>query len=997
MSAAQWFSALQTRSKREVQEAFNRKQEEIQLRNIRHATFGQELDEIKQDLLTQEDRLRATYADDPKYLSELDNVINYDFRGGNPSLDFFQKTFKKDIFGYGFETVLDRTGFTQAITGNPNIITVAAENDEQGNFNPVLVNKAGGGDGSKQVITTATEDAVELQFGGVPYKLTQDASGKFLNSYLSKLRQTTKGTSFANLATLEAVATGIPVPPRNNIASLTGVPVEAMEDATAAPTPGGLMASIISGAREPGSLSEDEFQEALNDPYLAYLIDGQQMENIDDLGTLKSVADQGMYSGINRRIIESAWKEYEKNGGPDATQGRRTNNPLNLKFNAKNDWMGKKESENGFETFDDMAYGIRAADDTLRTYDNYNIDTVAKVINRWAPPNENNTDEYIKFVAKELNISPNDKIDLQNDETRQNLLKAMVKMESPDVTLTDEMIAAARDLSVVAYRGLSTRKQDLVGEGYKAKIRGKTVVENTLPFIEYKDAEGRYLTGDALFDEIMGEPGFIRGEPLSQTGPAQGRPTSYRGDDFATRNDVTVSDLLAGNNKYKSYFYKEGSTPFDLTADQVDSLDNRQRNLLLLKAKQVTKSNLNRMRNNIVDQKEQFSDANETFYQKVAGKLGLGLGNKRTRRELQRDNQLDQFFSNNPEYGREFFDLGAKAFADKYQNDLGFAKNFPTTEDKEFFKKELKELKHNARKELSDLLVYRTDENSDKANLEFLDTGERFKMLSLLYTSQAGGQKPLIATNDFSDAMRSFTATGQIDFAAATGTGTEKPLDPLDYANIGGGIQPIVDKLFGFKRNEQGDLVKGQNARAAFSLVFDSDAAETAINPNPLLGNADEIRRLMEFKAQNFNNPQIVNMVNDVLETEQLRRLVGHADFDIGFGRDLTPDQFQDTIMMNVPPMISVQLKHKVGQDEFTYFPMNAMQAANMISNGARLHGYQFYGDDGRTTGEFVEAADLPEFDQQSMIDMLGIGTNANGKLSRTADLQARLQAAEED
>ena len=139
---------------------------------------------------------------------------------------------------------------------------------------------------------------------------------------------------------------------------------------------------------------------------------------------------------------------------------------------------------------------------------------------------------------------------------------------------------------------------------------------------------------------------------------------------------------------------------------------------------------------------------------KVAGKLNLGIGNRQARKELRRDNQLDQFFANNPEYGREFFDLGAKGFADKYQNDLGFGKNFPTTEDKELFKKELKELKQGARRELADLLVYRTDENSDKANLEFLDMGERFKMLSLLYTNQAGGEQPLIASGDFSNAMR---------------------------------------------------------------------------------------------------------------------------------------------------------------------------------------------------------------------------------------------------
>ena len=67
-----------------------------------------------------------------------------------------------------------------------------------------------------------------------------------------------------------------------------------------------------------------------------------------------------------------------------------------------------------------------------------------------------------------------------------------------------------------------------------------------------------------------------------------------------------------------------------------------------------------------------------------------------------------------------------------------------------------------------------------------------------------------------------------------------------------------------------------------------------------------------------------------------------------------------------------------------------------MIANGARLHGYQFYGDDGRTTGRFVEAAGLPRFDQQSIIDIIGIGEDANGKLSRTAALQAQLQAKED-
>ena len=47
-SAVSWFNALQKRRANEVQEEFNRKQEELQQAQIRHGTFGAQLSAARQ-------------------------------------------------------------------------------------------------------------------------------------------------------------------------------------------------------------------------------------------------------------------------------------------------------------------------------------------------------------------------------------------------------------------------------------------------------------------------------------------------------------------------------------------------------------------------------------------------------------------------------------------------------------------------------------------------------------------------------------------------------------------------------------------------------------------------------------------------------------------------------------------------------------------------------------------------------------------------------------
>ena len=78
----------------------------------------------------------------------------------------------------------------------------------------------------------------------------------------------------------------------------------------------------------------------------------------------------------------------------------RNNNPLNIRHNADVFQGEIKGTDKSFKTFSSMPYGYRAAFVTLGTYLSRGWNTIEKIIAKWAPPNENNTEGYIKSVEK---------------------------------------------------------------------------------------------------------------------------------------------------------------------------------------------------------------------------------------------------------------------------------------------------------------------------------------------------------------------------------------------------------------------------------------------------------------------------------------------------------------------------------------------------------------------------------------------------------------------
>jgi len=92
-------------------------------------------------------------------------------------------------------------------------------------------------------------------------------------------------------------------------------------------------------------------------------------------------------------------------------RGVRNNNPGNIDYIPKNKWQGQTGIEEGvpkprFARFDRPENGIRAIAKLLLNYHKAGFNTVAKMINRWAPPVENDTGAYARAVASEMGLSP---------------------------------------------------------------------------------------------------------------------------------------------------------------------------------------------------------------------------------------------------------------------------------------------------------------------------------------------------------------------------------------------------------------------------------------------------------------------------------------------------------------------------------------------------------------------------------------------------------------
>lgn len=132
-------------------------------------------------------------------------------------------------------------------------------------------------------------------------------------------------------------------------------------------------------------------------------------------------------------------------------RGIRNNNPLNIRKG--NNWQGELavQTDKAFEQFQSMEWGLRAGFKLLRNYitgrgGHYKpCDTIESIIKRWAPENENDTQNYINVVCKHTGLHPMERIFFEDRKKMCAIVRAMAFVECGQ-WIDEKVIFSAYDL-----------------------------------------------------------------------------------------------------------------------------------------------------------------------------------------------------------------------------------------------------------------------------------------------------------------------------------------------------------------------------------------------------------------------------------------------------------------------------------------------------------------------------------------------------------------------
>ncbi|EAA2773547.1 hypothetical protein DNU52_13365 [Salmonella enterica subsp. diarizonae] len=183
-----------------------------------------------------------------------------------------------------------------------------------------------------------------------------------------------------------------------------------------------------------------EFKEKVADSALSHWSANNAVHFIQSNGELSDTA-----IGSRRAVSD---------GSPgDATSSIRNNNPGNLEYSKSNPWVGQNGDDGRFAKFETPEHGIRALGRNLMSYQRQGIDTVNEIINRWAPPTDNNdTAAYIKAVCEQLGVSADEPLDSSNPDTLKALCAAIIQHENGSQPYSDQQLTSG----VSAALGLSS-------------------------------------------------------------------------------------------------------------------------------------------------------------------------------------------------------------------------------------------------------------------------------------------------------------------------------------------------------------------------------------------------------------------------------------------------------------------------------------------------------------------------------------------------------------
>ena len=153
---------------------------------------------------------------------------------------------------------------------------------------------------------------------------------------------------------------------------------------------------------------------------------GGIMDMARSLSPKSSIAQN---TGINSLPMKTGGVIKAQNGLP---LGIRNFNPGNLRKPSGDPFLGTSGMDSGYLTFSDPNYGLRALARNLMTYqDEYGIDNVNSLVDRYAPPSDNpekSRENFKLALSNILGINPDEQFNIK--EKMPQLMEGIIKFEN---------------------------------------------------------------------------------------------------------------------------------------------------------------------------------------------------------------------------------------------------------------------------------------------------------------------------------------------------------------------------------------------------------------------------------------------------------------------------------------------------------------------------------------------------------------------------------------
>lgn len=120
-------------------------------------------------------------------------------------------------------------------------------------------------------------------------------------------------------------------------------------------------------------------------------------------------------------------------------RGIRNNNPFNLEKENAPKWQGLSVSQADprFCVFDTAIYGIRAGmRDLIAAQDDHELRTVNTIMQRFAPPGDNDTKAYVEAVCAHMGVGGDDILDMHAYSDLRSMSEAIIEHETGAVWTT---------------------------------------------------------------------------------------------------------------------------------------------------------------------------------------------------------------------------------------------------------------------------------------------------------------------------------------------------------------------------------------------------------------------------------------------------------------------------------------------------------------------------------------------------------------------------------